>query len=143
MVLSALFAVAFAAPSGLYYSAPGPVVSYAAHAPVATYAHAPVATYAAHAPVVKAVPVAPAVAVAPAVYSAPAVAISKTVHYAPTPVVTGYTSTVIKPDLGHLATPPHLVSKTPVIAPARSVQTIVPKVTHVQPEVSVQKVRYT
>lgn len=125
MVLSTLFAAAFAAPSGLHYAAPAPVVSYAAHAPLVAHS------------------VAPAVAVpaAPVVYSAPAVAISKTVHYAPTPVVTGYTSTVIKPDLGHLATPPHVVSKTPVLAPARSVETVVPKVTHVEPEVSVQKVK--
>ncbi|RZF40234.1 hypothetical protein LSTR_LSTR007434 [Laodelphax striatellus] len=87
-------------------------------------------------------------AAAPAVVHAapavvPAVAVSKTVHYAHTPVVTGYTSSVIKPDLGgHLATPYHTVSKTPVIAPARAVDTVVPQVTHVQPEVSVQKVAY-
>lgn len=103
---------AYAAPAHVAYSAPAPVAyaapaAYAAHAPVAYAAPAPVA-YAAPAPV--------------------AHAITKTVHYAETPVVTGYTSTIVKPDLGRLATPAHTVSQTPVVAPARAVQTVVPQV---------------
>lgn len=111
---------AYAAPAHLAYSAPAPV-AYAA--PAAYAAHAPVA-YAAPAPVAYAAP-------APVAYAAPAPvahAITKTVHYAETPVVTGYTSTIVKPDLGRLATPAHTVSQTPVVAPARAVQTVVPQV---------------
>jgi len=59
----------------------------------------------------------------------PVTTLKETVHYADTPVVTGHTSTILKPDLGALATPIHTVSQTPVIAPARTVA--VPEITQV------------
>lgn len=126
MVLSAILAVAAAKPSYGHY-AEVPAVSYgvAAAGPFA---------YAAAAPLVAA---APAVAYAPVAAGA---AITKTVHYANTPVVTGYTASVVKPHLGSVATPPFTVTNQHVIAPARSVQTVVPHVTQVEPEITVQKV---
>ena len=101
VVLLGIVAAAAARPSGSIV-APG-VAAYAAPA-VATYAAPAVAAYAAPAVAAYAAPAvatyaAPAVAAyaAPAVtaYAAPvATAVSKTVHYASTPVVTGYTSQV-------------------------------------------------
>ena len=85
---------AYAAPSVGTYAAPA-VGTYAAPA-VATYAAPAVAAYAAPAVATYAAPAVAAYA-APAVtaYAAPvATAVTKTVHYASTPVVTGYTSQV-------------------------------------------------
>jgi hypothetical protein len=95
-VLSAIVAVATAAPGYLQggIAAPG-VAAYAAPA-VASVAAPALAAYAAPA-------VASVAAPALAAYAAPAVAsvaapvataVTKTVHYASTPVVTGYTSQV-------------------------------------------------
>ena len=91
VVLSALLAFATARPSGIHVAAPA-VAAYAAPA-VATYSAPAVAAYAA--PAVAAPAVAAYAAPAAAVVQAPvATAITKHVHYASTPVVTGYTSQV-------------------------------------------------
>ncbi|XP_034250298.1 pupal cuticle protein G1A-like [Thrips palmi] len=132
VVLFAAVAVASAAPSGLGLVAPA-VHTYAAAPAVHTYAAAPVAAaVAVESPTV--------VETRTSVGYAQAAALSKQVHYAPKPVVTGYSSSVIKPDLGALATPLHSVLQQRVLAPSRAVHTITPQVTQVQPELHVQKV---
>ena len=88
VVLLGIVAAAAARPDLLHGRIAAPAVAAYAAPAVATYAAPAVATYAA-----------PAVAAyaAPAVtaYAAPvATAVTKTVHYASTPVVTGYTSQV-------------------------------------------------
>ncbi|KAK3922044.1 Pupal cuticle protein G1A [Frankliniella fusca] len=130
VVLFAAVAVASAAPSGLVAHAP--VTAYSAYAPaVHTYAAAAPAvhTYAAAAPVAAAVAVESPTVVETrtSVGYAQGAALSKQVHYAPQPVVTGYSSSVIKPDLGALATPLHSVLQQRVLAPSRAVQTITPQ----------------
>ncbi|KAJ8966637.1 hypothetical protein NQ314_003404 [Rhamnusium bicolor] len=65
---------------------------------------------------------------------------TKNVHYAQSDIVTGYTSQVIKPNLGSLVTPLETVSKSAVLAPTRAVETITPTVTQVEPEVPISKV---
>ncbi|XP_046994108.1 cuticle protein 16.5-like [Schistocerca americana] len=134
VVLSALVALASAKPGFLHGAVAPAAISYAAPAVAA----APAISYAA-----PAVAAAPAIAyAAPAAIAAPisATVVSKQVHYASTPVVTGYSAQVLKPNLGALATPAETVSKEQVIAPARSVATITPQITQVEPEVSVQSV---
>lgn len=119
MVLSALLAVASCKPTAVLPAATLPLAPGAWAAP---YAHgvAPLAYAAPYAHGVAPLAyAAPAVVPVPAVAPVQAHAITKTVHYAQTPVVTGYHSTVVKPDLGRLATPLHTVSQTPVVAPAR------------------------
>lgn len=61
-------------------------------------------------------------------------AISKTVHYAETPVVNGYTSTLLKPELSALDTP----LKYNTNRYFRPVKTIIPKLMAVEPKMNVE-----
>ncbi|XP_050539866.1 uncharacterized protein LOC126904685 [Daktulosphaira vitifoliae] len=71
-------------------------------------------------------------------------AITKTVHYADTPTVVGYAPTVYKPDLSAYAAGsfPQVEQLRRFNPGVRQVQTVVPKVTAVEPSVVVQKVPY-
>lgn len=59
-------------------------------------------------------------------------AISKTVHYAETPVISGYASTLLKPELSALDAP----FKYNLNRYFRPVKTIVPKVVPIEPKVN-------
>ncbi|XP_059478351.1 calphotin-like [Neocloeon triangulifer] len=138
-------AYGYAAGAPLIKTIAAPAVATYAAAPAIQYAAAPAIQYAA-APVVKTVaaPVAYAAPVAaPVAYAAPIqVPVTKTVHYENRPVVTGYSSQILKPALPAtgLITPSEIVTKQRVLAPARSIQTLTPQVTRVEPEVVVSKV---
>lgn len=150
LLLALVAAPSLAAPSGVLPSA---IATYAAPAYVpavaaVSYAAAPAPLAVAAAPAPQLIAyAAPKVAIAPPLvqtYAAVPLArteITQHVQYAAKDVVTGYTSQILKPNLGALATPLVTVSKTPVLAAGRTVATYTPTVTKVEPEVTVKKVQ--